>query len=213
MTLKGLGSALDDEEKVRPIPGTNAHLMWTEKQKKLKAEAVDNSQKNTPLTDVKNTTHVKITPVVKTTSHVKNKPRVKHTPRVITTPKDPATVKIINNYVFRDADICSLMRELTANEFKVYNYFLSISYEVKFAPRQICSTTHPIIQTETAISSNKTIGVVVESLEAKGLIKRLVTARKAGEMSLYRVYLPCERPGYTGETLVADAEVQKIQDV
>lgn len=115
-------------------------------------------------------------------------------------------VQIMQNYSRRDKEVANLMQHLTANEWKVYCYFLSITHELWVpelrAGTTHCWTTHPVIQNKTGIASNNTVGKVVESLEARGLIKRTYTARRSLEKSQYRVFLPFELVGYQGKTIL-----------
>ena len=180
MTIVGFGAALDEEEKTRPLPGTFAALEYARKKK----EAVDKSL------------------LIEQSSGVNNTPHVISTSHVNITGQEPGKASIVGNYCRRDKDVTSLMPTLSGNEWKVYCYFLAITYEF-YPSKNICSTTHPTIQQKTGIASNKTVGIAVDSLIARGLLKRLLTARRANEKSMYRVFLPCEFNGYTGKTKIA----------
>jgi hypothetical protein len=118
--------------------------------------------------------------------------------------EEPSPVRITHNYSVRDREVTNLMQLLTPNEWKVYCYFLSVTHEYWVpelrAGTTHCWTTHPVIQKKTGIASNNTVGKTVESLEARGLIRRTYTARKPHEKSQYRVYLPFEMTGYQGKT-------------
>ena len=132
---------------------------------------------------------------VNKTSHVVS------TSHVNITSQEPGKSSIVGNYCRRDKDVINLMPTLSGNEWKVYCYFLAITYE-SYPSKNICSTTHPTIQQKTGIASNKTVGIAVDSLIARGFLKRFLTARRANEKSMYRVFLPCEFNGYTGKTKI-----------
>jgi hypothetical protein len=158
---------------------------------------------------VNSVSHANIPPDTKIGGHAKkqrsaNIPRqLKIAPHAISS-EEPAPSRIMQNYSRRDREVTNLMQLLTPNEWKVYCYFLSVTHE-SWVPEMRagvthCWTTHPTIQRRTGIASNNTVGKTVESLEARGLVRRTYTARRSLEKSQYRVYLPCELTGYQGTT-------------
>lgn len=225
MTLKGFGSVLDDDERTQPLPGTMAHLMWVEKKKKLEAESVDKSLLisdelcDENVLDDKLSPHAYLSPVTRLTSSDRlsvndklspNDKRSRRTdlPRLVKLGRDvPVTIKpqpihITYNYARRDRDVIKLMASLTGDEWKVYCYLLSITHEL-WDGMTHCWTSHHVIREETGLGCKRTVGIVLESLEAKGLIQRTFTGNRVVKQSQYRVFLPCEIEGYTGKTQVA----------
>lgn len=136
----------------------------------------------------------KIQPGPKILSDSQNAPGPIFTPG----PKTGTDLMIVWNYCRRDRDIAKLLRDLSPSEFKIYNYFLSRTYE-DYTPKQICNTTNSVISLETNISKN-TVMASIKTLAQKGLLKRIVTGSQAGDKSLYRVFLPCESPCYESST-------------
>ena len=139
--------------------------------------------------------------LIEQVSGVNKTPHAVSTSHVNITSQEPGKSSIVGNYCRRDKDVINLMPTLSGNEWKVYCYFLAITYE-SYPSKNICSTTHPTIQQKTGIASNKTVGIAVDSLIARGFLKRFLTARRANEKSMYRVFLPCEFNGYTGKTKI-----------
>jgi hypothetical protein len=173
----------------------------SERAKLQESEPVDKSLLIEQVSGVNKTSHVVSTSHVNITSDVKSTPHVKSTSHVNITSPEPGKASIVGNYRRRDDDVKNLMPTMSGNEWKVYCYFLTITYEF-FPSKNICSTTHPTIQQKTGIASNKTVGIAVDSLIARGFLKRILTARRANEKSMYRVFLPCEFNGYTGKTKI-----------
>jgi len=121
----------------------------------------------------------------------------------------PQPVQIIYNFSKRDRDINKLMPSLTGDEWKVYCYLLSITHEKSWQGETHCWTSHHVIREETGLGCRRTVGIVLESLEAKELIQRTYTGNKAVKKSQYRVFLPCEISGYVGETKLSYTPVQR----
>jgi hypothetical protein len=94
------------------------------------------------------------------------------------------------------------MREMTGDEWKVYCYLLSVTHE-KWEGETHCWTSQHVIKEETGVGSKRTVGLVLESLEAKGFVERTFKGNRVIKMSQYRVFLPCEREGYAGKTKIA----------
>jgi len=114
----------------------------------------------------------------------------------------PSPVHIYKNFSFRDRDLVKYMKELTGDEWKVYCYLLSVTHE-KWEGETHAWTSHHVIKEETGVGCKRTVGLVLESLEAKGFIRRTFTGNRVVKMSQYRVFLPCEREGYAGKTKIA----------
>jgi len=209
MTLKGFGSALDNEEKAQPLPGTMAHLMWVEKKKKLEVEPVDNCL----LIDEQTTSRkeagalreahalkkaASLKEGVQTTSLKEaHALREVHPQREI----DGGLVKIIQNYCFFDKDLFSLFHELKEAELRLYLDLYMRSYARKH-PKNICSCTNSELSDTTGITSSSAFSRAFKGLESRGLIKRLIISRSLSEKSLFRIFLPCEIRGSKSYTEV-----------
>jgi hypothetical protein len=115
---------------------------------------------------------------------------------------EPGNVVIKQNYIRWDADILTLLNELSGTEFKVYIFFVGKSYGYWKQPKNMCSCTNPIISKSTGITGNSTLSKTIESLISKHLLQRILTSHIPGQPSLYRVFLPCERPGVKSRTII-----------
>jgi len=211
MTVKGFESAFDDEEKVRPLPGTMAHLKWVEDKKK-REKAVDKSL----LIDGQ-TTSLKEAPILKEAPAPKEAASLKEVVQT-TSSKERASLKeghirdglvnIMANFCFFDRDVFALLRSLKEAEMRIYLDLYTRSYgkwsyaKRKTIPRNICSCTNSQLSETTGITSSSAFSRAFKGLESKGLIKRLITSRSINEKSLFRVYLPCEIPGADSETII-----------
>jgi hypothetical protein len=129
-------------------------------------------------------------------------PKVGGQPNSGGVPIEPGNVVIKQNYIRWDADILTLLNKLSGTEFKVYIFFVGKSYGYWKQPKNMCSCTNTIISESTGITGNSTLSKTIESLISKHLLQRLFTSHKPGQPSLYRVFLPCERPGVKSRTII-----------
>lgn len=234
MTAIGFESGLDEEEKIRPIPGTNAHLESVRLKKlkeSTKSEPVDkhlliidslcdetilgnqSSHDAQPLYSDSSSSSDKLSSNHQPSHHTKRSRRT-DLPRLVKLGQEiPITieqqpVQILYNYCRRDRDVVGMMSSLTGDEWKVYCYLLSETHE-KWEGETHCWTSHHVIREETGLGCKRTVGIVLESLEAKGLIQRTFTGNRVVKRSQYRIFLPCEMPGYNGETKLSYTRRQR----
>ena len=216
MTLRGFASALDEEEKVRPLPGTHAHLRWAEEEKKKQVEAkareaelVDNSllitNETVPETRTvpENRTVLKNRTVPDNRTVLKNR-TVENSRTVLKNRTDidaSGYVTIEKNYMRFDMDIFTAIKGTTLAEKSVYLELVRRSYGCLPA-KNLCSCTSSDIMYYTGITAKESITQAIKSLEAKCLIQRLFKASNRTEKSLFRVYLPCELSGTSSRTVL-----------
>jgi hypothetical protein len=213
--LKGFGFASDDEEKEKPLPGTNAHLMWVEKKKKLQTEPVDKdllisqptvSQKLTVSQNqpVSQRLTVSPGPTVSPKLTVSQKPNVSRglTYRQQTThiSDDSGNVTIESNYMRMDMDVFRAMADMGHSDKLVYLDLVRRAYGAFPKAKNICSCTYYEISETSGIKARDAISASVQWLEDNSYIKRLLISRQKGIKSLYRVFLPCEIPGRDSRT-------------
>lgn len=214
MTVLGFEAGLDEEEKVRPLPGTNARLEWVKKQKELEEVVVNKSllitQDTIPETQpgpVNQPGPVTIphpvTRTVRTTRPVPVNRPVPVTGRgVRATNEDIGYPTIEHNFMIFDLDVFKAIKDMTYGEKSIYLDLLRRAYGAYPRPKNSCSCTYTEMSESSGVTSRDSISNAISSLEAKYYIKRLVTAYKKGDKSLYRVYLPCEIMGNDSRTKV-----------
>jgi len=149
----------------------------------------------------------KRSPVAKR-SRRKDLPRLVKLEQEIPVTIEPQPVHVTYNYARRDRDVVKVMASLTGDEWKVYCYLLSITHEL-WDGQTHCWTSHHVVREETGLGCKRTVGIVLESLEAKGLIQRTFTGNRAVKRSQYRVFLPCETPDYIGQTQISYTRLQR----
>lgn len=220
MTLKGFESAFDEEEKTRPLPGTMAHLMWVEEQKKQAAvnKSVEYSQTSndampsdgqTPsngaapsggLTPLKKVT--RLSGVMPSGGLIPSGgvlPSDGHTPPVdkdlIILQLTHKPVEITKNYMRFDKDVFTVLATLPDVECKVYLDLIRRSWGQLPAMRG-CKTTFKAISSSSGVSIGRSMARAIQNLESRGLIEIMYKARAKGEQSVYRVYLPKETGSY-----------------
>ena len=109
-------------------------------------------------------------------------------------------VKITKNFLFLDVDVLRMFKEMTEAEIRIYtNLYLRTWGQIN--PNNICKCTNSEISANTGITSPTTFSKIMSKLEDRGLIECRYKARKVGEKSKYRVFLPCEVTGYNGTTI------------
>jgi hypothetical protein len=214
MTLKGFESGLDEEEKVRPLPGTNAHLEWVRKKKALEEDAVNKtllitqdtvlvtkpSPENQPVPDI---LPRPVTRTVRTTRPVPvNRPGPITRRGVSVKNEDIGYVSVESNYMRLDLDVFRVIRDMTYGEKSIYLDLIRRAYGAYPRAKNACSCTYTEIIETTGVTSRDSISNAINSLESKGYILRLLTAYKKGDKSMYRVYLPCEIIGKDSRTKI-----------
>lgn len=110
-------------------------------------------------------------------------------------------VKITNNYMRFDKDIFDVIKIMSESETRIYLDLILLTYG-QLPAKNICSTTNNEIATRTGIKSSSSFSTAFKGLERRGYIKRLLESHQRNQKSLYRVYLPCELPGFKSTTIV-----------
>ena len=110
-------------------------------------------------------------------------------------------VRITFNFMFMDRDVLKVIKDMTEAEARIYLYLISKSYGQQ-KPKNICSTTNSEMAPHIGITHSTAFARGLASLERKGFIGRRYIARKRGEKSQFRVYLPCEIPGFKSTTII-----------
>jgi hypothetical protein len=188
--LKGFGESGDNKESnpssVIPRPGTMAHLRYIEDQKK-KGKLKESARSLEELTTSKSEAPSK----TKAPSLTEGALVFEPPSQIEGLQEDIGLVSIERNYMRFDLDIFGVLAEMSGAEAKIYLDFIRRSYGQE-SPQNTCSCTNPMIAKDTGISSPATLAKTLDGLEKKGFIKRLFTARKTHEQSVYRIFLPCE---------------------
>ena len=222
--LKGFDSMYEDsipKDSGTPLPGTYAHLRWTADEKKKRDEAekaVDKSlliSEDTttptgpdPLTEpdpqeVPGTLEVSgplsgpgpqkggdILKVVSPKQHPKSSLKI-----------PDGDVRITRNYMFLDVDVLEAIKDMTEAESRIYLFLVLRSYGQRY-PKNICYTTNSEMSPHIGISHKSAFARAQASLETRGFIERLYIARKRGEKTKFRVFLPCEIEGFESRTII-----------
>lgn len=201
--LKGFEAAFEEEQETTrpaPRPGTMAHLRQVAEQKRREAGPVDKSLLINPETAIPGgTVPRKIadegTAIPGGTVSLQGTGINQGTvPRKIADEAEDGEVKILKGYMRFPLEIFDLLATLTDAESRMYLNFVRRTYG-RLPARNICSTTFRAIGEAAGLASPNAQVKAFKALEAKGLVKRLFTARSKKETSLFRVYLPCELPG------------------
>lgn len=210
--LRGFDTVFEVQDEQLPPgvrPGTMSHLRYVEKQKREEMEKAKTVHLKDPSyaeqKPVDNSLLITLEPALKSKAPTKA-PLETKPPSISEAPLESeggldGEVLVELNYMRFDMDIFSILPDLSGAEAKIYLNLICRSYGQQPA-RNICSCTNPIIAKSTGITSSATLAKAMLSLETKGFIKRLFTARKMNERSLYRIYLPGERPGETSRTVI-----------
>jgi hypothetical protein len=110
-------------------------------------------------------------------------------------------IKITSNYMRFDLDIFDAIKAMSESETRIYLDLLLRSYG-QLPARNICNTTNPEIASRTGIRSSSSFSKAIRSLEQRGYIKRIFESHQKNQKSIFRVYLPCELPGYRSKTKI-----------
>jgi hypothetical protein len=202
MTLKGFDTMYDEPE---PSPGSYQHArkVW-ERKKAEEAEAKKAVDKSL----LKDDSTIAKTVTIATTATVAEKatladkaiaPPVAETATVAEPATEDGYVSLENNWMKLDIDSIRVMTRLSVAEFKIYLYFLSLSYGA-WEPKNICSVSLSIIADVLGVESTAPVSRCVKSLMQQGFLKRQFKGEAKKDLSIYRVFLPSEIPNVGGKT-------------
>jgi hypothetical protein len=204
MTLKGFDTMYDEPE---PSPGSYQHArkVW-ERKKAEEAEAKKAVDKSLLIIDkpidLKSTgDDTSTVDQISTVPQMSTVPTIDHKSTVDQISTVDGHVTIENNWLKFDRDILKIMPMLSGAELKVYLYLFSLSFGA-WEPKNICHTSYPMISKVAGIPFTSTVSKCINSLIKKGFLKRQFKADAKNELSIYRVFLPCEVPGIEGKTKV-----------
>jgi predicted transcriptional regulator len=120
-------------------------------------------------------------------------------------------VHVTFNYMFMDRDVLKAIKDMTEAEARIYLYLVSESYGRHKYPTNICSTTNNEMAPHIGITHSTAFARSLASLEQKGFIDRRYIARKKGEKSQFRVYLPCELAGSKSKTIIENVKIKDTE--
>jgi len=216
MSMKGFSSAYEDKGRAIdavPRPGTEAYLRYVERRKREKdeteaaVEPVDNSPVGNLQPGMVRGTGMEGIPVeasgmVRGTGMVEGTGMNRGTGiNSIPVQEQDGGLKLIKNYMRFDMDVFSILPELTEAEARIYLDFIRRTYG-QLPPRNICSATRRMIGDTAGVASPNAQVKAIQGLERRQLVKRLITSRGKNELSMFRVYLPCELPGTRSTTAI-----------
>ena len=103
--------------------------------------------------------------------------------------------------MFLDIDVMEAIKDMTEAESRIYLFLVLRSYGQRY-PKNICYTTNSEMSPHIGITHKTAFARALSSLENRGFIERRYIARKKGEKTKFRVYLPCEIDGFDSRTII-----------